>query len=134
LVELDLSCVAPRSGTRVDRDDGPLAVELGSQCGVLVVQGGDDTTGWTADIDELRRLCESPEHEVLVADLTDRFGPYGTIGLALSAITPSESVLKLLLMSCRVMSRGVGTVLLDHVVGRAWPRAGNRWRSSCRPT
>jgi FkbH-like protein len=78
-----------------------------------------NTTGWTADMDELRRLCESPTHEVLVADLTDRFGPYGTIGLALSAVTPSQSVLKLLLMSCRVMSRGVGTVLLDHVVGRA---------------
>jgi FkbH-like protein len=78
-----------------------------------------NTTGWTADMDELRRLCESPAHEVLVADLTDRFGPYGTIGLALSTVTPSESVMKLLLMSCRVMSRGVGTVLLDHVVGRA---------------
>jgi FkbH-like protein len=78
-----------------------------------------NTTGWTADMDELRRLSASPDHEVLVASLSDRFGPYGTIGLALTEITATASVLKLLLMSCRVMSRGVGSVLLNHVVARA---------------
>ncbi|QUQ65745.1 HAD-IIIC family phosphatase [Kutzneria sp. CA-103260] len=78
-----------------------------------------NTTGWTADLDELRRLSRSPNHEVLVASLRDRFGPYGTIGLALSEIHSDRSVLKLLLMSCRVMSRGVGAVLLNHIITRA---------------
>ena len=78
-----------------------------------------NTTGWTADMAELRRLCASGEHEVLVASLTDRFGPYGTVGLAISRIGAKESVLKLLLMSCRVTSRGVGAVLLDQLVRRA---------------
>ncbi|GAA3437542.1 HAD-IIIC family phosphatase [Kutzneria kofuensis] len=78
-----------------------------------------NTTGWTADLAELRRLSRSPAHEVLVASLRDRFGPYGTIGLAVSEIGDGRSVLKLLLMSCRVMSRGVGALLLNHVVTRA---------------
>ncbi|WP_280269077.1 HAD-IIIC family phosphatase [Nocardia wallacei] len=83
-----------------------------------------NTTGTTFDIDELRRMCSSPHHEVLVADLRDRFGGYGTIGLAVSEIRGGDSVLRLLLMSCRVMSRGVGTAMIREIVRRA--RAAGR--------
>ncbi len=92
-----------------------------------------NTTGRTFDIDELRRLCASDEHEVLVASLADRFGGYGTIGLAVSEITGEDSVLQLLLMSCRVMSRGVGTALIQHVVDRAQGR-GKRALAEFVPT
>ncbi|MER8102622.1 HAD-IIIC family phosphatase [Kitasatospora sp. NPDC094016] len=84
-----------------------------------------NTTGRTYDLPELRALCDSPDHRVLVAELTDRFGDYGTIGLALSERTghrkgdgPAE-VLRLLLLSCRVMSRGIGPALIGHVVRAA---------------
>lgn len=83
-----------------------------------------NTTGITFDADELRKLCASPDHEVLIASLRDRFGGYGTIGLAVSEIRGSDSVLLLLLMSCRVMSRGAGTSLIREVVRRA--RASGR--------
>lgn len=75
-----------------------------------------NTTGITYDVAELRALCASPDHEVLVARLRDRFGDYGTIGLAVVAHVGHDAVLELLLMSCRVMSRGVGAVLLGDVV------------------
>ncbi|MEW2527355.1 HAD-IIIC family phosphatase [Streptomyces sp. NPDC047071] len=75
-----------------------------------------NTTGRTFGLDELRGLCADPGHEVLVAGLTDRFGSYGTIGLAVTALRDGATVLELLLMSCRVMSRGVGAVLIDHIV------------------
>ncbi|MFH8470760.1 HAD-IIIC family phosphatase [Streptomyces sp. NPDC017991] len=78
-----------------------------------------NTTGRTFDMTELRHLSASPGHEVLVAGLRDRFGSYGTIGLAVSELAGADSVLLLLLTSCRVLSRGVGAVLLDHVVHRA---------------
>ncbi|NSL43769.1 HAD-IIIC family phosphatase [Streptomyces sp. 8P21H-1] len=84
-----------------------------------------NTTGLTLNMVELRRLAAAPDHEVLVAGLRDRFGSYGTIGLAVSELTGTDSVLLLLLTSCRVLSRGVGAVLLDHVVHRA-VRAGLR--------
>ncbi|KIA66045.1 HAD-IIIC family phosphatase [Nocardia vulneris] len=83
-----------------------------------------NTTGTTFDIDELRALCASPQHEVLVASLTDRFGGYGTIGLAVTEHRGGDAVLLLLLMSCRVMSRGVGTALIGELVRRA--RAAGR--------
>lgn len=78
-----------------------------------------NTTGLTFDVPALRELIKSAGHEVLVASLRDRFGGYGTIGLAVSELSGGDSVLLLLLMSCRVQSRGVGTVLLDHIVERA---------------
>lgn len=78
-----------------------------------------NTTGITFDIDELRALCASPRHEVLIASLTDRFGGYGAIGLAVTEQRGDDSVLLLLLMSCRVMSRGVGTAFIAEVVRRA---------------
>ncbi|MVO86453.1 HAD-IIIC family phosphatase [Streptomyces sp. p1417] len=78
-----------------------------------------NTTGRTFDLEELRRLCADPGHEVIVASLEDRFGSYGTIGLAVTALRDGATVLELLLMSCRVMSRGAGAVLIDHIVAES---------------
>ncbi|MFI6499673.1 HAD-IIIC family phosphatase [Nonomuraea typhae] len=75
-----------------------------------------NSTGRTYSYEELDELRESPDHLVLVASLTDRFGSYGKIGLAL--VEKGEDVwrLNMMLMSCRVMSRGVGMVLLNHIM------------------
>jgi FkbH-like protein len=78
-----------------------------------------NSTGITYTMDELRRMCHDDRYEVTVADLSDHFGSYGTVGLAVTRLTPSESVLDLLLMSCRVVSRGAGAVLLDHLIRKA---------------
>ncbi|MFE7130085.1 HAD-IIIC family phosphatase [Streptomyces sp. NPDC057638] len=78
-----------------------------------------NTTGRTYGVDRLRELCHSPRHEVFVAELTDRFGSYGTIGLTVTALDEDTSTLRLLLLSCRVMSRGVGPALLRHLVREA---------------
>jgi FkbH-like protein len=92
-----------------------------------------NTTGRTYGMEELRSLCASPRHDVLVADLTDRFGSYGTIGLALTEIAGDTSALKLLLLSCRVMSRGVGPALIGHFV-RETLAAGRRPTAEFIPT
>jgi FkbH-like protein len=75
-----------------------------------------NTTGRTLDAAQLRELCASREHEVLVADVTDRFGAHGTVGLAVLRHHGPDTVLELLLTSCRVLNRGIGTVLLGHLV------------------
>jgi len=92
-----------------------------------------NSTGYTYDYDELDRLRQSPDHLLLVADLEDRYGSYGKIGLALVACTAEVWTIKLLLMSCRVMSRGVGAVLLHHIIERA-RSAGVRLRAEYVPT
>jgi len=75
-----------------------------------------NSTGRTYSYEELKVLCASPDHILLVAELEDRFGRYGKIGLALVETRGPVWRLQLLLMSCRVMSRGVGAVLLNHVM------------------
>ncbi len=76
-----------------------------------------NSTGVTYSYTELDRYRTSPEHLLLVASLNDCFGSYGKIGLALvnTAAWPTWR-LKLLLMSCRVLSRGVGNVMLNHIL------------------
>ena len=78
-----------------------------------------NSTGRTYSYQELDDLRESANHLLLVAGLTDRYGSYGKIGLALVERGRPAWHLRMLLMSCRVMSRGVGTVLLNHVMSLA---------------
>lgn len=78
-----------------------------------------NSTGRTYSYDELDALRQSPDHLLLVATLTDRFGSYGKIGLALVEKSVPNWKLHMLLMSCRVMSRGVGSVLLSHIMRSA---------------
>lgn len=82
-----------------------------------------NSTGRTYSYEELDALRTSPDHLLLVASLDDRFGTYGTIGLCLVEKGGQAWHLRLLLMSCRVVSRGVGTVLLTDVIEQAC-RAG----------
>lgn len=78
-----------------------------------------NSTGRTYSYDELNAFRASPDHLVLVAELDDRFGAYGTIGLALVKQGTEHWHLLLLLMSCRTMSRGVGTILLNHIMAKS---------------
>ncbi len=78
-----------------------------------------NSTGRTYSYDELDALRESPDHLLLVATLTDKFGSYGKIGLALVEKADPDWRLNMMLMSCRVMSRGVGSVLLSYIMDRA---------------
>ncbi|MFC7277781.1 HAD-IIIC family phosphatase [Paractinoplanes rhizophilus] len=82
-----------------------------------------NSTGRTYSYEELQELRARDDHMLLMSSLDDRFGSYGTIGLALVECQPREWRLRLLLMSCRVVSRGVGTVMLNHVI-RLAHRAG----------
>lgn len=74
-----------------------------------------NTTGYTYSYDELNAFRRSPDHELLIASLEDRYGTYGKIGLSLIERQAGVWICKLLLMSCRVMSRGVGAVLINHI-------------------
>ncbi|WP_410604660.1 HAD-IIIC family phosphatase [Amycolatopsis sp. lyj-90] len=78
-----------------------------------------NSTGRTYSYEELDELRTSPDHVLLVASLSDKYGGYGKIGLALAERGEEAWHLRMMLMSCRVMSRGVGTVLLNHIMGLA---------------
>lgn len=84
-----------------------------------------NATGRTYDYDELNSFRMSDDHKLIVCELSDKYGSYGKIGLALVETSGTEWHIKLLLMSCRVMARGVGTVLLSYIMRQA-KRLGKR--------
>lgn len=91
-----------------------------------------NTTGYTYSYTELDALRQSEHQTLLIAGLADVYGPYGTIGLTLLERGDAVWTIKLLLMSCRVMSRGVGTILLNYLMQRAF-EAGVRLRAEFVP-
>ncbi len=78
-----------------------------------------NTTGYTYSYEELDALRQSPRHKLLISSLEDRHGSYGKIGLTLIEMDPDVWTVKLLLMSCRVMSKGVGMIMIHHVLRMA---------------
>ena len=78
-----------------------------------------NTTGFTYSYDELNFFRQSDTHKLWIAGLDDKYGAYGKIGLALIECDKEVWQIKLLLMSCRVMARGVGNVLINHIRNQA---------------
>jgi FkbH-like protein len=104
----------------------PATAEDLARCHELTIRTNQlNTTGRPYSYDELDRLRRAPDRRLLVAELEDRFGSYGKIGLVLVECAAEVWTIRLLLMSCRVMSRGVGTFLVNHLRDEA-RRAGVR--------
>lgn len=78
-----------------------------------------NTTGYTYTYEELDQFRQSASHKLFIASLADKFGTYSKIGLALLACSAGAWTIKLLLMSCRVLSRGVGTIMLNYILSLA---------------
>ncbi|MFI9274497.1 HAD-IIIC family phosphatase [Kitasatospora sp. NPDC052896] len=81
----------------------------------------------------LRELRADPGHEVLVASMADRFGPHGAVGVLLVERRTGSWHLKLLATSCRVVSYGAGSTILDWLVDQA-ARAGVHLTADFRAT
>lgn len=110
-----------------EEDDLPRAEELTVRTNQL------NSTGITYSLDEIREYAGAPDRLLLMAELDDKYGSYGRIGLALVDCGQETWTLKLLLMSCRVISRGVGTILLHHIMRLARDN-GVRLRAEFRET
>lgn len=91
-----------------------------------------NTTGTVFSEAELRELMRNPDTLVLMAELKDRFGSYGRIGLCVVDRRRDLWTVELLLMSCRVMGRNVGNTLLAVIADLAH-RAGVPLRAFFRP-
>lgn len=112
------------------RDDFLAGLDM--RCVIALAEDGDldrleeltrrtnqlNSTGIHYSYDDLSRLRADPGHELWVCALTDTYGDYGKVGLALVATQDDRRTIKLLLMSCRTVSKGVGTVLLTFLVDR----------------
>jgi FkbH-like protein len=92
-----------------------------------------NTTGYTYSYEDLDRFRKSENHILYVASLDDKYGTYGKIGLLLIETSGNIWTIKLLLMSCRVMARGVGSIMINHIRNQARD-AGVSLRAEFLPT
>ncbi len=91
-------------------------VELAERASQMSSAGGRVDSGW------LERVGGLPGDRLLVASLRDRFGDYGTIGVALLRADGPVRQLLLFAVSCRVMNRGAGTIFLNWMSRQAVAR------------
>lgn len=80
-----------------------------------------NSTGRTFSFEELEALIDDERYIFLIASLENRYGDCGKIGLALLEKGNGTLTVKLLIMSCRVMTLGVGSALLvflSHIAER----------------
>lgn len=81
---------------------------------------------------EVAALAESDSHIVRAIRVSDRFGDYGLVGVAIVERTPSHAAIDTFLMSCRVLGRGVESAFLAALVDELG--AGVSVRGEYRPT
>lgn len=68
---------------------------------------------------DLRKLWALGEYEFLTAEVTDRYGDYGLVGLMIFSKGPSSIVVDTFLLSCRALGRGVEHRMLANLGQRA---------------
>jgi FkbH-like protein len=80
-----------------------------------------NATGTVYSYDDLKAKLDSPTDQLLVMRLIDREGDLGTIGLSLIERDPAAAAwsLRLMIMSCRVVPYGIGTIVLNYLKARA---------------
>lgn len=79
-----------------------------------------NTTGFTYSYEQLSQLSIACDYRLLVVGLTDKYGTSGKVGLALIKVDDENAwMIELLIISCRVLSRGIGTILIDFILEKA---------------
>lgn len=83
---------------------------------------------------EVAALLRSPGHHVLAAEVSDRFGAYGLVAVAVVETGPEAWDIETLLMSCRVLRRGVEQGILQCIADDAVAAGAGALRGAYRPT
>jgi FkbH-like protein len=71
---------------------------------------------------EIKSLADDPSSAVLSIAASDRFGDHGIIGVCIVGFSEEECRIDTLLLSCRVIGRGIETMLMAYVADMARAR------------
>lgn len=83
---------------------------------------------------EITALLNGDDWEGLAINVSDRFGDYGLTGVVFFHATGSALEIETLLLSCRVLGRGVEHRVIAHLGSQAFDRALNTVIATCQPT
>ena len=75
---------------------------------------------------EVEEFANTPGGQAVVVRVRDRFGEAGVVGLALARMQGDYCRIDSLLLSCRVIGRGIETALLAHIGEQARRSGANR--------
>ena len=83
---------------------------------------------------EVTALCNDPAWDVLAWRVVDRFGDYGLVGVMILHNTGDTLAVDTLLMSCRVLGRGVEEAILSVISTQAKLRGATMLEGRYRPS
>ena len=79
-----------------------------------------NTTGIVFTYEELLGIIHDEKYRLYVVELEDRYGGYGKVGLILLDVSQEQTwIINLFILSCSVMTRGLGNVLLNYILNLA---------------
>jgi FkbH-like protein len=119
-------------GSAESLGDFVASLELVAEMEVLGEDASDDVVGRVAQLTqrtnqfnattrrygpgEISAFIENPDALVLRLQVRDRFGDYGTVGVAILVHETDDVRLDTFLLSCRVLGRGIEDAFLDGIV------------------
>lgn len=93
--------------------------DLGRICELVTRTNQFNSTGIRYSDSEIKTFFNSGDHEFHIVSLVDKYGDYGRCGVALILKEPSAWNIEILLVSCRVAGRGLGTAFLSYLTDEA---------------
>lgn len=76
-------------------------------------------SGIRMSVAQISEWLKKSENQIYMIKVTDRFGDYGVVGLAVMVIKDSDVELRNMVLSCRSLGRGVEHYMLNFLVDRA---------------
>lgn len=86
------------------------------------------------DEDEIRRYIADPKYAVFHAEARDRFGSHGVIAFALVNKGEQQWIIESLLLSCRILGRGIEEAFLESIRSIALRQGAERLEVVFKPT
>ena len=101
------SCQTQMTIRKARKEDLPRILELMHRTHQL------NATGKIYEQDKVISFLNAPNYRIYVVELKDRFVDYGKIGVAICECRPQKWQLFSFLLSCRVLTRGIGYFFLS---------------------
>lgn len=90
-----------------------------------------NTTGENFDSAQLRAWSDAVDKEVFAVRVSDRYGDYGLVGCAVVNWSTNSFVVPVLMLSCRVLGRGVEHAILRELAQKASDKGFNTMYLAC---
>lgn len=68
---------------------------------------------------DIKRYVDAPKVDVLTIRVTDKFGDSGIVGTSILRYENKTAIIDTLLLSCRVLGRGIEDVFIQHILKQA---------------